>query len=165
MPASRSASDLPTAAIEEMVAKRQNFLDGIFTFVPDLIERRGRVVSSEEYTYRYHTKSELLDFGGLSFFFEDGMTGMGGQEVTIHLGNKICLSVYRSGDNKYMVKGFDRSEEWQRALLYVQENENAVAAAWVEVKQQREQAARLAQSEEERRAQAIADARRLGITG
>ena len=137
--------NLANKALAGKVRKRKRFLDETIDPVIKLVCERGRMVSRNQGSSNTHVVWELRNFGGFSFHTDLGQTMFGGNTVKIyyHPGRSFreggldsahdkewipVLEVDFQTHREYVVKRFDETTGWRRALVRVLRNKDKIAS-------------------------------------
>jgi len=175
------AGELTNKDLARKIRGRKNFLDKTVDAVINLVCNRGKVLSRSEHSAHTHIIWELHNFGGFSFRTDLGQTMFGGNTVKVyyHPGrsfreggldsawDKDCspvLIVYFPTEGDYKVGQFNEKTDWQRALIRVLKNQNNIAAQINKAKEKENKTLQKWSQKDEKNAQLIKEAQKLGIT-
>lgn len=119
--------------LEQKVAQRVDFLKKVTDFVEMISSKRGRQLLYSQGSCHTHQMYELCDFSGFSFRADTGQSMMGGNTVEVWYHPVLdvkppVLDIYWQVDiEKCELKHFDETPDWQREILIVIQNWEAIA--------------------------------------
>ena len=171
------AHDLNIKQLASKVRARKEFLDKITDLATKLVREYGRVTKRDQGSWHTRIVTELRNFGNFTFETDLDQTQFGGDAVKIwhHPGKSFREGGLDSAWNKewtpvldvyfqtaYKVNTFNENTDWQRALIYVLNNQRKVARERREVLKGTQKLDKKEQTDA-KNTKLIAEAQELGI--
>lgn len=170
-------SDKDLSCLSKKVEARQKFLEQVISFVQDIVQKHGKVLSRDVCKYHIRTVAQLKDFRGFSFYTDGAWTDFGGEEIKVwyNPGKKRTdsapvLEVSWHEIERLEVNHFEKNRAWQTAIRkLIKDKENVRAIFRKDEEKKKRQEALAAQAAERRiklqeaKENIVDEVRRLGL--